>query len=60
VKIVSSKNQSGHLMDAGVAVVVLVIYNGSINFPPTTILMSIAKHNMVICNQNPMHAIYVT
>jgi hypothetical protein len=46
-------------MDAGVAVVVLVIYNASINFPPTTILMSIAKHNMVICNQNPMHAIYV-
>ena len=54
----SSKNQSGHLMDAGV-VEVLVIYNPNIDFPPTTILMSIAKHNIVICNQNPMHVIYV-
>ena len=45
-------------MDAGV-VEVLVIYNPNIDFPPTTILMSIAKHNIVICNQNPMHVIYV-
>ena len=57
MKIVNSQEQSGHLMDAGV--VVLVVYMMRVYFLPTTILMSNAKHIIVICNQNPTHAIYV-